>query len=84
MKSIAVAIKGKGSLGMLKRAGAVTKRYGVSLAKMDRLLGQFARILGQFGCGATLPITAAVLARSKKFVERYRTQNIEFAVQPTL
>jgi hypothetical protein len=80
MKTIAVALKGKGPLGMLKRAGAITKRCGVSRSKMNLRLRQFARILDQFGCGATLPITASVLARSKKFVESYRTQNIEFAV----
>jgi hypothetical protein len=80
MKTIAVALKGKGPLGMLKRAGAITKRCGVSRSKMNLRLRQFARILDQFGCGAALPITASVLARSKKFVESYRTQNIEFAV----
>ena len=80
MNPIAIAARGKGPFRMLKRAGAICGRYGPAPDKMDRMLDHYAGILSQFNCGATFPITAATLARSREVVEKYQPQNIEFAV----
>jgi len=81
MNPITIATKGKGFLGLLKRARVISGRYGLTPAKMDRILAHFAQILDQFGCGATFPITAVALARSKgEVIAKYQSQNVEFAV----
>ena len=80
MNPIAIATKGKGPFKMLKRARAISGRYGVTPGKMDRILARFAGTLGEFDCGATFPITTAALARNKGVVEKYEARNIEFAV----
>jgi peptidoglycan/xylan/chitin deacetylase (PgdA/CDA1 family) len=80
MNPIALATQGKGSLGMVRRAQTIGRRYGLTAAKMERTLAQFADILGRFQCGATFPITTAALARNPRVLERYQSQQIEFAV----
>ncbi len=65
---------------MLKRAGVISRRYGVTVDKMDRTLARFAGILSSFNCGATFPVTAAALARSQGVIEKYQAPNMEFAV----
>ncbi len=80
MGPVATAVQGKGLRGMMARAKTITSRYGLTAGKMDRILGEFVGTLHEFGCGATFPITAAALARSKGVVEKYQQRNVEFAV----
>jgi peptidoglycan/xylan/chitin deacetylase (PgdA/CDA1 family) len=77
---IAIAIKGKGLPNLFKRSLAIGGRYGLTPAKMDDMMGRFARILEEFDCGATFPLTAWTLTRSKGILEKYQNQGIEFAV----
>jgi peptidoglycan/xylan/chitin deacetylase (PgdA/CDA1 family) len=77
---IAIAAKGKGYPAIVKRARAIGGRYGLGAAKMDRTLRLFVDILRKFECGATFPITASVLARHRRLIEKYQAQNIELAI----
>jgi peptidoglycan/xylan/chitin deacetylase (PgdA/CDA1 family) len=80
MNPIVIAAKGKGVLGMLKRAGMISAQYGLTWQKMDRILNHFANILEQYDCGATFPITAVTLDRNQMHIAGYQSRNIEFAV----
>ena len=80
IKPIAVALKGKGPSTTIKRAQTIGKRYGMTVAKMDRSLESLAGILQQFDCRATLPITAVALARHGAAIHKYQSQGIEFAI----
>ncbi len=80
MNPIAVALKGKGLSKLLQRWTRITRRYGLTHAKMDRALSQFAEILGQFGYSATFPITSVALQRNPRTIHKYLDQGIEFAV----
>jgi peptidoglycan/xylan/chitin deacetylase (PgdA/CDA1 family) len=80
MNPIATATRGKGVFGMLKRAGMISGQYGFTYEKMDRNLDHFASVLERYGCGATFPITAIALARTKTNIANYQNRNIEFAV----
>lgn len=80
MNPIAIAAKGKGVRGMFKRAAAIQRRYGVTSAKMNSLMGHLTRVLREFDVPATFPITTVVLLRNSGVVEKYQAQNIEFAV----
>jgi peptidoglycan/xylan/chitin deacetylase (PgdA/CDA1 family) len=77
---LTVALKGKGYTGFVKRTRSLSERYGLTAAKMDRALGLFASLLRTYNCGASFAITASALARSGSIVEKYRAQNIEFAI----
>ncbi|MBI5030562.1 MAG: polysaccharide deacetylase family protein [Chloroflexi bacterium] len=79
MNPIAIAAKGKGLPGMLRRAETIRQRYGLTPKQMDRTLGHFVTLLGKYKCGATFPITTAILGRSRGVVEKYQAQRIEFA-----
>lgn len=82
MKSnpIRVAQRAKGSHALIRRARSITGRYGLTPAKMDQALGQFAHLLNRFGCCASFPITAAALKRSAKTIQKYAGKNIEFGI----
>lgn len=80
MNPLAIATQGKGSLGMVRRAHTIGRRYGLTAAKMGQTLGRLADLLAGFECGATFPITTAALARSGGALERLRAGRIEFAV----
>jgi peptidoglycan/xylan/chitin deacetylase (PgdA/CDA1 family) len=80
MNPIALAIRAKGPFALLKRAFAISRRYGFMLSRMDRALAQFVRVLRQFDCSATFPITAVTLARNSALIEKVQAQGIEFAV----
>lgn len=77
---LARAAKAKGSLALAKRIWAISQRYGLTAARMDQALAQFAQVLQQFNCGATFPITAIALKRYGRTIEKYYGQDIEFAV----
>jgi peptidoglycan/xylan/chitin deacetylase (PgdA/CDA1 family) len=74
------AAKAKGGLALIKRVWTISQRYGLTPARMDQALAQFAQVLRQFNCDATLPITAIALERCGRIIESYRGQGIEFAV----
>ncbi len=80
MKSILLAIRSKGLSKYLRRGGAIVRSYGLTTSKMVRSMDQLSRILVRFDCAATLPITAAVLERNRKAVDKYLGLGIEFAI----
>jgi hypothetical protein len=80
MNPLAIAAKGKGMRGAVKRAVTIQQRYGVTPAKMDGLLAKFARVLNEHGACATFPITTVVLLRNRGVIEKYQSRSIEFAV----
>jgi hypothetical protein len=80
MKSILIALKGKGFKNMLRRIVSITNRYGITSRKMDRAMAHFSSVLSENDCGATFPITGVALSRNKGVVEKYQSRNIEFAV----
>ena len=77
---IAVAVQGKGFLPMLRRGGAIVGRYGLTTAKMESELKCLVDTVLTFGCRATLPITAAPMARHPKPAQKLHAQGIELAV----
>jgi peptidoglycan/xylan/chitin deacetylase (PgdA/CDA1 family) len=77
---ISIAAKGKGYSALFKRAHAISERYGLTPAKMDRALGLFISVLQDYDCGASFPITASALARHGAVIEKYQAQNIEFPI----
>jgi Polysaccharide deacetylase len=80
VQSIAVAAKGKGASNLARRARTIGARYGIGPQRMERRLGAVLNIVGRFGCGATLPVTAAAVERNPRVIARYADLGIEFAV----
>jgi len=80
LKPLIVALKGKGPLTFLKRAWTLSRRYGLTAARMDRSLAQLADLLRRYECHATLPITAVALGRNPAVAQKYQEQGIEFAI----
>jgi hypothetical protein len=80
MNSISLAVKAKGRLALVKRAGQIVDHYGPTPSKMAQALDRFGQVLRDFGCGATFPITAVALKRNSKVVEKHVGQGIEFAI----
>lgn len=80
MNPVAVAAKGKGAGSLVRRARAITARYGVSPDRMERCLATVLSITERHGCSATLPVTAATVARNPGVIRRYAAFGIEFAV----
>lgn len=80
MNPIAIAIKGKGILNVLRRGMSIAGRYGITPDKLDQALALFATILRQFECSATFPITTVALQRNPHIIRKYQAQGIEFAI----
>lgn len=80
MKAFLIAVQGKGLQNAFKRLTSIASRYGITSRKMDLALEYFGDLLTQYNAGASFPITAAALARSKGVIEKYQAKNIEFAV----
>ncbi len=80
MNPLVIAAQGKGVLGMLKRAGTIRQRYGLTPRQMERTLAHFVHLLEEFDCGATFPIPTVTLGRSRGIIEKYQARQIEFAV----
>jgi peptidoglycan/xylan/chitin deacetylase (PgdA/CDA1 family) len=77
---VSIAAKGKGYSALFKRGRAISGRYGLTAAKMDRALELFVSTLQAYDCGASFPITASALARHGPVIAKYLAQNIEFAI----
>jgi peptidoglycan/xylan/chitin deacetylase (PgdA/CDA1 family) len=77
---LVIALKGKGLSKLMRRAWAISKRYGFTLSKMDHALESFVQVLNDFDCRASFPMTAWALARSKGNWKRYHDQGVEFAI----
>lgn len=75
-----VALQGKGIQKTADRIRTLGSRYGLTASKMDRALAHFVKVLFEYESGATFPITAVALARNPGVIEKYQSQNIEFAV----
>jgi hypothetical protein len=80
MGAVGVARRGKGLLNVARRAGAIGKRYGLGPRRMEGRLVAFHRILQRHGCRATLPVTAAAVARNPAVMYRFASLGIELAV----
>jgi len=80
MNPLLIAIQGKGLQNALRRFWSIASRYGLTPRKMDLALARYRNVLAKYSCGASFPITAAALSRSKGVIEKYQTHNIEFAV----
>jgi hypothetical protein len=77
---VSIATKGKGYSAFIRRGRAISERYGLTAAKMDRALELFVGTLQAYDCGASFPITASALARHGSIIKKYQAQNIEFAI----
>lgn len=77
---LAVANRAKRPAAVWRRARTLTRRYSLTAAAMDRALDHFCRILDRFRCGASFPLTAAVLERHRAVFARYGERNLEFPV----
>ena len=77
---IAVAIRAKGTIKLIKRAQTITRRYGFTSVPMERALQRYVGVLEHFNVGATFPITAVTLKRQAGKISQYIERNIEFAV----
>ena len=80
MNPIRIASQGKGPLGNDQTRRVIAGPCGLTPARMDWTVADFAKILGRFRRGASLPITGLALTRRKRTVEKYEGQGIEFAV----
>jgi hypothetical protein len=80
VEPLAIALKGKGLVTLVRRMQTIARRYGLTTAQMDRSLKQLSQILHEFDCPATLSITAVTLARNCANIQRYQAQGIEFAI----
>ncbi len=65
---------------MLTRAGAITRRYGLTAARMDAALAQLTEVLQEFNCRATLPVTATALSRNRALAQKMQALGMELAV----
>lgn len=80
LKPFAIALKGKGPATLFKRAWTISRRYGLTAARMDNALARLSRLLQQFQCRATLPVTTVTLLRNSAVIQKYQAQGVEFAV----
>jgi len=77
---ITVAAGAKGLSAVLRRAYSIFDRYGPTPSKMDQSLRLFVRTLEPFDCGASVALTAVVLARNPHLIFKYLNGDIEFVV----
>jgi hypothetical protein len=77
---VAVAAKGKGAMSAVRRAGTIGAHYGVSPRRMERRLADVFALVERVGGAATLPVTAAALARHPAVIARFADLGIEFPV----
>jgi peptidoglycan/xylan/chitin deacetylase (PgdA/CDA1 family) len=80
MNPISIAFKGKGLSNLSRRSTTLVRRYGLTPGVMARALEQFAAALRRFECSVTFPITAEVLRRNPRIIQKLQDQGIEFAI----
>ncbi len=80
MNPVAVAAKGKGAMSAVRRAGAIGAHYGASPRRMERRLADVFALVERVDGAATLPVTAAALARHPEAIARFAELGIEFPV----
>ena len=80
MNPFSIAAKGKGLGGVIARFGSIGGRYGFSAGKMENILAHFTDVLNQYGAGGTFPITVVTLSRNKIDLNKFQSQDIEFAI----
>jgi peptidoglycan/xylan/chitin deacetylase (PgdA/CDA1 family) len=80
MSALATAAKGKGAANALRRARAIRARYGFGPERMEQRIKSVLDVVEPYGCRATLPITAAVVARHPRAITSYAALGIEFPV----
>jgi hypothetical protein len=64
----------------LLRAFQILRRYGLSSKKMEAKLDQYVNILREHNIRPTFPITAEVLKRHSRVIEKYLNDGVEFAI----
>lgn len=80
MKSLIVALRGKGVYKFLDRITSILRRYGATASKYEHTLAQFVQTLDQFDCKATFPTTVVALKRHPEAFRKHQDHGIEFAV----
>jgi peptidoglycan/xylan/chitin deacetylase (PgdA/CDA1 family) len=80
MHPVAVAARGKGAWNTVRRAGAISSRYGIGAHRMERRLATMLGLVERHGCSATVPVPGAVVERHAPVISRYATFGLEFAV----
>lgn len=79
MNLLSYLMKSRGPVNAARRLSVIGRRFGVSSARMERALGDFAAIGQQYGCVPTLAVTAVLLERYPKVFQRLQ-ENAELAV----
>ncbi len=80
VNALSVAARGKGSLQALHRAAAIGAHYGLGPSRMERRVETVLGLVERFSGRATLPVTAATVARNPRALPRFEELGIEFAV----
>lgn len=80
MNALLIAVKGKGPVRMLRRAGVICSRYGLTPHSMTRRVAHTVQLLQHLDCYGTFPVTTGPLTRNGRLVDYNRVLNAEFAV----
>jgi hypothetical protein len=80
MSALATVAKGKGAANVLRRAREIRAHYGIGPERMEQRIETILDVVEPYGCRATLPITAAVVARHPRAIRSYAALGIEFPV----
>lgn len=77
---LSTATKGKGFIPTLKRGQVIVSRYGLTPNKLGAALATMTNTLLQYGCSATIPVTASAIAANPAIAQQVLSQGIELAV----
>lgn len=77
---VTFSYRAKGVGGLVRRAGTILSRFGVTASPTERYLREYASITGRYNAHPTLPITASVLARHPAMIATVAEQGVEFAI----
>lgn len=65
---------------LFSRALKIFKRYGLTSKSLENCLSEYVDLMQKYNCTPSFPITAQVLDRYPKLIERYLTIGIEFSI----